>query len=387
MFLLIFHFALIILQSFLPWYRLTDTTDVPSPALLVVRDRVIANVRRMVELVGDAARLRPHVKTHKTAQVTRLCLAAGIDKFKCATIAEAEMVAQCASNDTRVEVLLSYPPIGPAANRLAQLAAKYPQAKFQAVVDDPRQIEALSQACQRHATHLEVLVDIDNGMHRTGVAPNDDAIALYAAIEQWPGLSAGGLHVYDGHIHTTDLATRTAEVQAAFEPVAKLRRELIGHGLQVPRVVAGGSFSFVIHAARGDCEASPGTTVFWDRGYATKIPDMPFEPAIVLLTRVVSKPSAGTVCLDLGHKAVSVDQGANRFYLLDAPDARMVGQSEEHLVVETEQASSLNVGDVMYALPWHVCPTVALYDEALAVENGQIVDRWAIVARRRCLTV
>jgi len=127
--------------------------------------------------------------------------------------------------------------------------------------------------------------------------------------------------------------------------------------------------------------------VFWDAGYAKKLPDLNFLPAAVLLTRVVSKPAANRLCLDLGHKAVASEMPQPRVLFLNLPEATPVMHSEEHLVVETPQANEVAVGDVLYALPWHVCPTVALHEEVFAVENGHARGRWQVTARRRRLDI
>jgi D-serine deaminase-like pyridoxal phosphate-dependent protein len=124
----------------------------------------------------------------------------------------------------------------------------------------------------------------------------------------------------------------------------------------------------------------------WDAGYATKLPDMNFLPAALLLTRVVSKPGANRLCLDLGHKAVASENPHPRVEFLDLPDAKAVMHSEEHLVVETARAGQFPVGTCLYGIPWHICPTVALYSEAVVVRNGRAQAQWAIVARARKLT-
>src|SRR5215467_11278372 len=112
-----------------PWYSIANLDDVPSPALLVYPDRVAKNTRRMIAMAGGVDRLRPHVKTHKMAEVIRMQLGQGISKFKCSTIAEAEMVAECGAKD----VLLGYQPVGPNIPRLVALTAKFPQTRFSAI--------------------------------------------------------------------------------------------------------------------------------------------------------------------------------------------------------------------------------------------------------------
>jgi D-serine deaminase-like pyridoxal phosphate-dependent protein len=158
-------------------------------------------------------------------------------------------------------------------------------------------------------------------------------------------------------------------------------------GLRVPLLIAGGTPTFPIHASHADRECSPGTTVLWDFGYGDKYPDLAFQTAAVLLTRVVSKPAPGRLCLDLGHKAVAAENPHPRVRLLELPDAVPVMHSEEHLVIETPRAAEFSIGQVLHGIPRHICPTVALHSEAIVVENGRVAAQWPILARARRLTV
>jgi len=283
--------------------------------------------------------------------------------------------------------LLAYQPVGPNAQRVLQLARSFSKTKFSVIADDAEAIRSLSAAFTKEGPGIEVLLDIDCGQHRTGVWPEAKAVKLYRLIGSLSGLKAGGLHAYDGHIHDADVTVRTKNCEAAFAPVAALRQELLHAGLPVPRVVAGGTPTFPMHARRGDVECSPGTCVFWDAGYASKFADMDFLPAAVVLTRVVSKPGANRLCLDLGHKSIASEMPHPRVRFLDLLDATGVAHSEEHLVVETVQAEAFKVGDCLYGTPWHICPTVALHSEAVVVENGKAMQKWKIVGRERKLTI
>jgi len=367
----------------MPWYTVENVDEVDSPALLVYPDRVRENVRRTIAYAGGVERLRPHVKTHKMPAVIQIQLAAGITRFKCATLAEAEMVAACGAAD----VLLAYQPVGPNAARFAQLVKKFPAVRFSALIDDADAARALSAALAAAGVPADILLDIDNGMGRTGIAPGAEAIALYALLGDLPAVSPAGLHVYDGQVRDRDFVARTAASDAAFVPVDQMRDELARRGFPRPRVVAGGTPTFPIHARHLDRECSPGTCAFWDASYESKFPDLKFLQAALLLTRVVSKPAAGRACLDLGYKAVSPDNPDPRAVFLDVPDARMTNHSEEHLAIDTSRAAELRVGDALYAVPWHICPTCALHSAAVVVENGRAVDRWPITARDRKITV
>ena len=388
------------------WWPVSNVEEVPSPALLIYLDRALENLRRMVALAGDAARLTPHVKTHKLEPLVRAHLDAGIVRFKCATIAEAESVAVAGGRD----VLLAHQPVGPGISRLIALAAQFPQTRVSVIADDAGTIAAIGAAAAAAGRTVPILLDLDVGMHRTGIEPGAAAAELYRSLTTTAGVEAGGLHAYDGHLRDADPAERARKSDAAFADVEVLRRSLLEQRLPVPRVVAGGSPTFPVHARRSGVELSPGTTVLWDAGYASQLPDLAFLPAAVLLTRVVSKPGGNRVTLDLGHKAVA-SEGPHPRVALIAPDGlpsapagsplgavsaalglplldvTFVGHSEEHLVLETSAAPHLTVGDAIYGIPWHVCPTVALHAEAVVIRGHAAADRWPIRARDRRLSV
>jgi len=369
-----------------PWYLVENAAEIPSPTLVLHRSRIEANLRQMVAIAGDPLRLWPHVKTHKLPELEAWQVALGIVRFKCATIAEAEMVAGVAGVR---DILLAVQPVGPQIERWIQLASRFPDIGWSAVVDDPGVVASVQAAASRSLQKtLGLWIDLDIGQHRTGIAPDRVRDGLLQSVRAAsPTLRLEGLHAYDGHLGIPDLAERTRLCHEAFAPVAALRAALeteLGHRLQV---LAGGSPTFAIHAARADVSLSPGTTVLWDAGYAHKLPDLPFEPAAVLLSRVISRPAPRQVCLDLGHKAVASEMPQPRTVFLNLPDATAISHSEEHLVVESPAAESLKVGDVIYSLPWHVCPTVALHQEVWLAENGRATRTWTVQARSRRISL
>src|SRR5690606_1905436 len=168
------------------------------------------------------------------------------------------------------------------------------------------------------------------------------------------------------------------------EPVATLADKLQKEGFPLPKIVIGGSPSFPIYAQYPEVECSPGTFVLWDKGYSDTLPEQAFLPAAVLLTRVVSLPTTAHICVDLGYKAVAAENPLDhRVYFLNAPQLQPVSQSEEHLVLHAGDDHTFQVGDVLYALPIHICPTVALYDKLQVVQDHTITDTWDVVARAR----
>jgi D-serine deaminase-like pyridoxal phosphate-dependent protein len=365
------------------WYHVSNADTVNSPALLIYPDRVRNNLRQMIAVAGDVSRLRPHIKTHKMPQVIQLKREAGIHKFKVSTIAEAEMTAAAGGED----VLLAIQPVGPNIGRLVNLIGRFPATHFAALVDDFDNLQAINSAAAAADTKIELYVDLNVGMNRTGLPPGPDAAALYRQIVQLPAVTPGGLHAYDGHLHNTDHSALSAAVDAAFRPVLQLRDSLVTSGCPVPRIIASGTPTFPLLAQHDNIEVGCGTTVLWDFGQAAICPDLRFEFAALLLTRVISKPLPDRLCIDLGHKAVASEMPHPRVRLLGLEDAEVVTHSEEHLVVKTERAAEYRVGDVIYGIPRHICPTVALHQEVVVVQNGLAADRWPVVARVRRISI
>lgn len=365
------------------WYKISNENEVASPALLVYPGRIEENIRRMVQQAGGAEHLRPHVKTHKMPQVVGMKLAAGINKFKVATIAEAEMTAAAGGRD----ILLAYQPVGPGVQRFAALVKAFPETRFATLADNPQTVAELSRAAQEAGVTLEIYVDLNVGMNRTGTVPGDKAADVYRAIASSPGLRAGGLHAYDGHLRNVDHEALVRDAQIAFQPLWDLVERLRNEGLAVPKIIASGTPTFPLLAQHEGVEVGCGTTVLWDFGQPEVSPDLHFLNAAVLLTRVVSKPAPGRICLDLGHKAVASEMPQPRVKLFGLEDANFVMHSEEHLVAETPRAEEIPVGAVFYGLPRHICPTVALHHDVWVVREGKAVDRWEVTARRRRITI
>lgn len=365
-----------------PWYELENADEIPSPALLIYPDRVRANLQRMVRWAG-ADRLRPHVKTHKLPQIIRMKLDAGITKFKTSTIAESEMTAAAGGPD----VLLAYQPVGPNVGRLIKLIQAFPETTFSALADDPGVVETLSAAAQGANVEIDVVIDLNIGMNRTGILPNESAADLYRQIDGARGLRAAGIHAYDGHIHDTDESLVRRQVAEAFDPVWRLKQKLEDEGLSVPKVVGCGTVSSMILASEHDIEVSAGTTVLWDSGQPKFTPPTDFDHAAVLLCRVISRPAEDLVCIDLGYKAVSSEMQPPRVSFLGLETAEAVGHSEEHLVLRTDRAGEYPVGSILYGIPTHVCPTVALYSDVWCVEQSRAVDSWPVVARTRRINI
>lgn len=367
-------------------YHIEDVDRLHSPSLILFKEIVERNLVRMIEIAGSVDRLRPHCKTHKMAAIVEWQLELGITRHKCATIAEAEMLARCGVGD----IFLAYNPVGPNIERVVELVRNYPLIELKVTADHPEPVNQLQRSLELRGLTVEVLLDVNPGMNRTGINPGPEAVELYQQIDQSENLIAGGLHVYDGHHRDADRDVRCEKVNALWKNVEAFRRSLEQGNCDVPRIVVGGTGSFPCYAEIDDpvIELSPGTVVFHDAGYQQAFPDMSFEPAALVLTRVISIPGPNLLTLDLGHKACAADAPAGgRLCFPDLPDKVEVQQNEEHLVVQTELANGYRPGDHLLAIPWHACPTSAAHQRAYVIEQGEWVDTWPVTARDRCLSV
>ena len=361
------------------WFEIKNINELDSPALVVFPDRVKHNIQLAIKMIGDADRLRPHIKTNKSAGVARLMLDAGITKFKCATIAEAEMLAQCNAPD----ILLAYQPLGPKLTRFIALIKKYPASKFSCLTDNISAANEQASGFNSNGLTVPVFIDLNVGMNRTGIPPGKNAIELAKHCLTLKGIDLKGLHAYDGHIRDVDFEAKRQKCDEAFAAVNELNEKL-----KLATIVMGGSPAFSVHCKRKGIECSPGTFVYWDKGYTDLCPEQKFLPAIVLVTRIISLPSANKICTDLGHKSVAAENEiTRRIFFLNAEGLKPVGQSEEHLVLETKEDHAYKTGDIFYGLPYHVCPTVALYERVVTIENGTVTGEWMNVARDRRITV
>ena len=365
------------------WYELTDPKKISSPALLVYPDRIERNIQRMVAIAGDVSRLRPHIKTHKTREIVMLQMHYGITKFKCATIAEAELLGQCGAKD----VLLAMQPVGHNVDRFFSLMKSFPNTEFTTLVDNIGTLRELNGKAKECQSNIGLWMDLNTGMDRTGIEPDQKAEALYSLMATQSNVAPMGLHIYDGHIRNSDFGERKKVCDAAFEPVLRLKQQLESRGIEVKTILAGGSPTFPVHALRKNVELGPGTTLLWDARYGPLFADMRFEIAAVLLTRIISKPAPGLLCFDLGHKSIAPEMDFPRVYIFGLEHSRQISQSEEHLVVAYDTIDTFEVGDEFYAIPMHICPTVAKYEELLTVVDGTVTGTWKVAARNQKITI
>ena len=286
------------------------------------------------------------------------------------------MLGNCGVKD----VLLAYQPVGPKIDRLHALSEKYPNTEFSALIDNTEIALKLSQKFV--ARPISVYIDVNTGNNRTGINP-ENVPGLIDQTKELSGIILKGFHAYDGHLRDEDFETRKRRCDEALSPVEQLRKSL-DYKLEI---IAGGSPTFPIHAKRDDVICSPGTCLLWDWGYGSKFNELGFQHAALVLTRAISRVGHNRICLDLGHKAIASENPFPRVHLLNLPNHLQVGHSEEHLVIEANTSPAIEVGDIFYGVPMHICPTVALYQEANVINQGALHETWKVVARDRKITV
>lgn len=358
------------------WYRVQKENQVQSPGLVVYPDRIQHNIDAMITLAGGIDRLWPHIKTHKMEAVVRLQMKQGIRRFKCATMAEVQLLIHCEVD----HILLAHQPTREKCKVFLALQKKHPNIRFSTLVDNTASLQLFSELAAIQQQKLGLWIDINNGMNRTGILPAQ-AQDLYKALQAATALKCLGLHVYDGHVRSSVLDERMHQCQTDFLAVEALIQQIEAEGGDIADVICGGSPSFYPHSQRAQVYLSPGTTLLWDLGYHQLWRESPFLHAALVVTRLISKPNTNLYCFDLGHKAVASEMPLPRVEILGMETAVQVGQSEEHLMVEYTAANDFKIGDLFYALPYHICPTVAKYNNAHTAIDGKLGNPWKISAR------
>ena len=363
-------------------YSVSGIEDVLTPALVMYPDRITANIERTLELLaGDANRWRVHIKTAKLDHTLRLLLDRGVRNFKCATTLELLVACRCGAAD----VLFAYPAMGANARRARDIAQQFPEARISVLAENQEQVQ------QWRGSRVGIFIDINPGMNRTGIdqSQTDKVVALTRSIAS-AGLEFRGLHYYDGQFSALAEPERTPTAQRGYERLLEIVRALEGEGVHVAEVITSGTPTFPCSLAyegfRGGNfvhRVSPGTIVYCDATSLAQLPaEYGYRPAVLVLTRVVSHPHPGIVTCDAGHKAVSADAGVPTCIVMGHSELTPQSPSEEHLPLAVrEGADSPNVGDALYLLPRHICPTVNNFDGALLVRNGNIQSVENVSAR------
>jgi D-serine deaminase-like pyridoxal phosphate-dependent protein len=343
--------------------------DLDTPTLLLDGPACDRNVRRMAEFFRDrACRLRPHFKNHKCTALAHRQQQAGFTVgFTCAKLGEAEVLAAAGIRD----LLIANQVVGRRKTaRLIELAGR---ADLTVAVDHPEQIAALSEAASGAGVTVGVLVEVDVGMGRCGVAPGEPALELARLVVGRPGLRFRGLQAYEGHVvYQTDFDERARQVREAMRHALETRKLIEDRGIEVAAVSGGATSTYRITGALdGVDEIQAGTYPTMDWRYRQNAPE--FEVALSILARVISR-RAGLAVLDVGAKGVGSDFGPPRVKGYDV-EIRLP-LSEEHCIVRN--APDWPLGQTVELLPSHACTTCNLYRAMVVHADGRVADVWPI---------
>lgn len=367
------------------WWEINPETLIDTPFLAVYEDRIRFNIERLITSVkGETQKLRPHIKTHKIGEILELFKIYNIKKVKCATIAEAELAAIHEIPD----IFLAYQPVGLKKERWISLLKKYPEISFSTIADNLESAKVLNKIAEKNKLILNIYLDLNAGMNRTGISISDQWSDLANDIISLKNIHFTGIHIYDGHLKA-NIEERKTEASNSFSIIKKELEKLqqkINYDL---KIVAGGSNTFPFYANQENVECSPGTFVFWDANYQMNLPEQNFRTAAVIVGTIISKPTHTTFCIDIGYKAVASESTIDkRLVILNDENLIPLAHSEEHLIIENKGKNQYEIGDTIYALPYHICPTCALYDSVQVVnKKHQIYDQWLVAARGRKINI
>jgi D-serine deaminase-like pyridoxal phosphate-dependent protein len=359
--------------------------DLPTPALMLDRAALDRNIARMAAFAAARGmKLRPHAKTHKSADIGRRQIDAGAVGLCCAKLGEAEALA----GEGLTGLHLTSPVVAPGA--IARLKALNGRADgLSVVVDHPANVRQLDAANAGAARPLTVLIDVDPGDRRTGVASAEAAVALAREIAACAALSLGGVQYYCGsQQHIQSFGERRAAIVERTDYLGTVLEALTSAGFAIAVVTGGGTGSFMIDAALGVLtELQVGSYVFLDREYGDcelAGGDGPvFEPSLFVDATVISANAEGRVTIDAGPKALAADAGPPGIVGMLAPDADYAFMGDEHGAIVSAEGPLPGLGDRVTLLPGHCDPTVNLYDFYHVREGDMVVEIWAVTARGR----
>lgn len=359
--------------------------DVDTPALLVDRERLEANIRRYAEGAARAGvRLRPHIKTHKTLEIAAMQLDAGAGGITAAKLSEAEVFAQTGISD----IFIAYPVVGVEKARHAASLAR--NCHLIVGAESAKGIQQLSEAASEAGTTVYVRIEIDSGLHRTGVVP-DAAAALCRLVMDAPGLQLDGIFTFRSTSFSGAESHDPEELgRQEGELMADLAEQLRRAGIPVNEVSVGSTPTGLSAAqVHGVTEVRPGTYVFFDRMTTQKGTSAPEEIALSILATVVSRPAPDIAVIDAGSKTFCGDVVPEKAGLkgygvtTDGESGIVVRMNEEHGIVRLAPGFAPEVGEKLTFFPNHVCTSVNLSDELVIVRAGVVQDLWRVAARGR----
>ncbi|KAK8047906.1 hypothetical protein PG996_015970 [Apiospora saccharicola] len=353
-------------------------SDLDTPSMIVDLDLMEANIQKlMAKLLPTGVDIRPHLKTTKSAVLAQKLAAAGAKGGCVAKLSEAEVIAAAGFDD----LLITCEIIGPVkVKRLVALYQKH--RKIRIVIDNAKGATAINDALAASGIEepISVLVDLDVGLHRTGVAAGEPALALARHIAGLNHLKIIGVQGYEGHLqHLHDRADRESQCLASMKTLTETADALrqAGHDIQVVTTGGTGTAEFCV-TVPGVTEVQPGSFIFMDTDYRNAV-GRHYGNSLTILSTVVSRQGPRAVTIDAGLKSLTTDSG-----LAECKDARYVygvlGDEQGSLVWE-EGTPDLDVGDVVEMIPSHIDPTINLHDFYYAYRNGVIEEIWAVDSR------
>jgi len=367
-------------------YRLQDEDidRVMTPALAIYPEIVDANIKTTLELLGgDANRWRPHVKTAKLGFMMRRLVEHGIANFKCSTSLELLTVCKAGASD----VLVAYPMVGPNARRVREISEQFSDVEVSALVESREHLGPW------RGSRVGLFIDVNPGMNRTGVEEDrvDEITRLSQAIQD-AGQIFRGLHYYDGHLSSAAFPERESIAHQGYDRLMHIVSAFDRAQIPIAEIITAGTPAFPCTLSYGPFasgrfihRASPGTVVYNDCSSLAQLPaEYGYRPAAVVISTIVSRPSSGRFTCDAGHKTVSADSGVPTCAVIGRPEFSPSKPSEEHLPIDVAPGSSTPaIGEALYLVPRHICPTVNNFDDALIVIGGRILGVERVTARGR----
>jgi D-serine deaminase-like pyridoxal phosphate-dependent protein len=362
---------------------MVEFEELETPSLLVDLDRMKLNLDRAAEYARrHGVQLRPHIKTHKSPVLAREQLARGACGLTCATPFEAEVMSEVCD-----DLLVMYPPVG--AQRAARLARVAERVQLTVALDSVPAAEELSRAASDVGSTVRVLVELDAGMHRVGVASVADAVTLARRVSDLPRLELAGIAFYPGHVRGP-VGEHEPQLSQIRELVADIRAAFTQAHLPLAMVSAGSTPTlWRTHELDGVTEMRPGTYIFNDRSTAEIGACRLDECALTILATVVSTAVSGQAVIDAGAKALGREPlragSADGFGCLKEDSAVVVkSMSEEHGILDLSRSDwKPRVGDRVEIVPNHVCIVVHLADVVFGVRDAAVVSSWPVAARGR----
>ncbi len=347
--------------------------EVDTPALVLDLDAFERNLSILREaLKGRKVRVRPHAKTHKSADIAKRQIADGAVGVCCQKVSEAQALVEGGVQD----ILVSNEVVG--AAKIARLAAIAGKARIGVCVDDLANLREIGATGAR----LDVYVELEVGMKRCGIPPGPAAVALVQEIARFPSLRFAGLHAYHGRAqHMRTMEERRKVIAAASQKILEMKAMLKDAGIACPLVTGAGSGTFMFEVESGTWdEIQPGSYVFMDADYARNewLPPLPrFEHALFVLSTLMSRPSDAMGIVDCGLKGSSVDSGMPAVW--QRPGLEYTHASDEHGWVEGSAVPPL--GEKILLVPGHCDPTVNMYEWYVCVRKGVVEALWPVSAR------